>query len=104
MPDHLVIPFHYDPTGSAAVLEQDTVAEVAQCVRVLLSTPTGTRVEEYDYGIGDPTFSTEANAVADITAAVARWEPRAAGVRLSVTVQDDGSAQIVARIPDERQL
>jgi phage baseplate assembly protein W len=103
MPDHLSIPFRYDPTGSAAVLGQDTVAEIAQCVRVLLSTPTGTRIEEYGYGIPDPTFSTEAAAVADITAAVGRWEPRAAGIHLTVKVNEDGAAQIVAQIPDERQ-
>ena len=101
MPDHFAIPFRYDATGSAVVVQQDTVAEIAQCVKVLVSTPVGTRIEQFDYGIPDPTFSTEQHAVADITAAVNRWEPRAAGTHLSVTVHPDGSAQIIAQIPSE---
>jgi phage baseplate assembly protein W len=101
MPEHFAIPFRYDPTGSAATVPQDSVAEISQCVQVLLSTPTGTRIEQMDYGIPDPTFSSESRAVADITQALAKWETRANGTRLTVTVNPDGSAQIIAKIPDE---
>lgn len=100
MVNHLVIPFQYDATGSAAVMEQDTINDVAQCLRVLLSTPTGTRIEQFDYGIPDPTFTSEANIVAQISAAVARWEPRAIGVQLAVSPNTDGSISINAKIPE----
>lgn len=103
MPDHFSIPFEYDLTGSAAVLQQDTIEEVSQCVRVLLSTPTGTRVEQFDYGIPDPTFTDEAHMVAQITSAVGRWEPRAAGIEVAVTNQADGTTAITARIPEENR-
>jgi phage baseplate assembly protein W len=103
VPDHFAIPFTYDATGSASVLQQDTLEEVSQCVRVLLSTPTGTRVEQFDYGIPDPTFTDDAQMVAQITAAVGRWEPRAAGIQVAVTTQPDGTASITAKIPQERR-
>jgi phage baseplate assembly protein W len=103
MVNHLAIPFQYDATGSASVVEQDTIGEVAQCVRVLLSTPTGTRIEQFDYGIPDPTFTSEAAIVAQISAAVARFEPRAIGLQLTVATNGDGSTAIVAKIPEEHR-
>lgn len=103
MANHLVIPFQYDASGSAAVVEQDTVGEVAQCVRVLLSTPLGTRIEQFDYGIPDPTFTSEANIVSQISTAVARWEPRAIGLQLAVATNFDGSTSINAKIPESHR-
>lgn len=100
MPEHLAVPFRYDATGSAVTIAQDSIDDVAQCVRVLLSTPTGTRVEQFDYGIPDPTFTDDAALVAQITGAVARWEPRAAGLQVQVAVGADGAAVITAKIPE----
>lgn len=103
MPDHFAIPFDWDATGSAAVLPQDSIEEISQSVRVLLSTPTGTRIEQFDYGIPDPTFSDDSAMVSAITAAVARWEPRAAGIQVAVSTHPDGTTGITARIPEERR-
>lgn len=96
-PQHLAVPYMIDATGSAATVDQDTAAEVAQCVRVLLSTPTGTRVEQMDYGIPDPTFGTITPPL--VVSAIGRWEPRAAGARVTVAIGDDGSASITADVP-----
>jgi phage baseplate assembly protein W len=72
---HLAIPFGLDDDGAALVVEQDTVIEVAQCVRVLLGTVAGSRRVVPDYGIPDPTFGGIESDV--IEQAVADWEPRA---------------------------
>jgi phage baseplate assembly protein W len=100
---HFLIPFQYGATGSAATLEQDTAAEVAQSVRVLLSTPTGTRVEQWDYGIPDVTFRDPRADAATISAAISRWEPRAIGTAVQIDVAADGSATVNAQIPARRQ-
>jgi len=101
--NHFVIPFQYDATGAAAVVEQDTIGELSQCVRVLLSTPLGTRIEQFDYGIPDVTFTSESRVIAQIQAALARWEPRAIGTQLTVTPGSDGSTSIIAKIPEEHR-
>lgn len=73
---HLAVPFRIDGTGTAAVVEQDSVDDVAQCVETLLRTFVGERLELPDYGIEDPTFETVV-PVNELMAVVARWEPRA---------------------------
>lgn len=80
---HLAIPFGLDTAGAALVVEQDTVDEVAQCVRVLLGTTQGTRQVVPDYGIPDPTFTGIQTDV--VEQAVADWEPRAV---VSVVIAD----------------
>jgi phage baseplate assembly protein W len=98
-PQHLAIPYSLDVTGSAATVDQDSVADVAQCLRTLLSTPTNTRVEQWEYGIADPTFGQPSPP--PIVAAINRWEPRAAGAHVTVTVAADGSSTITAQLPTE---
>jgi phage baseplate assembly protein W len=80
---HFAFPFSVDRDGAAHVLEQDTLDEVAQCVQVLLATPTGTRMEQPDYGVVDPVFQVEIDK-GEVLRAVEEWEPRAA-----VALQDD---------------
>jgi phage baseplate assembly protein W len=75
---HLALPLTVGPSGSFNVVVQDTLAEVAQSVSVLLGTMKGDRTMVPDYGVDDPTFATP-NAGA-ITQAVNQWEPRAAVV------------------------
>lgn len=98
-PPHLLVPFQLDATGSAAVLDQGSVREIAQCVRVLLSTTTGTRIEQFDYGLPDLTFTDEAGAHAAINSAIRTWEPRAIGAAVTVQINQDGSATVLAQLP-----
>lgn len=73
---HLALPFRLANDGTAAVVAQDSLDEITQCVQVLLATPLGSREITPGYGIPDPTFQGADPAV--ITNAVAVWEPRAA--------------------------
>lgn len=72
------VPFRIDGT-SFAVVEQDTPAEIEQCVETLLRTPEGSRIDEPTYGRPDGTFAQlGANASAEpYLAAIDEWEPRA---------------------------
>lgn len=97
--EHFLLPFQLGVTGSPATLEQDSTAEIGQSVRVLLSTPVGTRVEQFDYGIPDVTFADPRHDAAVVAAAITRWEPRAAGTTVDLQLDDSGSATIRATIP-----
>jgi phage baseplate assembly protein W len=78
---HLAIPFRVDSTGAAAVVDQDSFDEIAQCVRVLLTTRRGQRIELRDYGITNPVFSEQGSLDrTGMAAAVTKWEPRARAV------------------------
>lgn len=95
---HLKIPFRIDRTGSASVLEQDEVSEVAQCVEVLLSTRVGERLEVPDYGVDDPVFDVEPD-LEEIASAIEEWEPRAASDIDSETGLDDELVRhVIARV------
>lgn len=72
---HLAFPFTIGEDGTAEVVEQDSLDEVAQCVQVLLSTPQGSRVVVPSYGVPDPTFVGLDEAT--VEQAVSDWEPRA---------------------------
>ena len=55
---HFAFPLTLTPAGDFAVVEQDELPEVRQCVIVLLGTPRGGRALAPDVGIPDPTFTT----------------------------------------------
>jgi len=75
MPEHFTLPLGVGPGGSLATLAQDTPAEVAQSVAVLVSTVIGERRVVEDYGIESPLFDgLDPDGVAD---AIEEWEPRA---------------------------
>lgn len=90
---HLRIPFALAADGSAAVVEQDSLAEVTQNVRVLLGTVQGSRLIPADYGIPDPTFVGLDEQ--DLAAAVAEWEPRAA---VTVTVEPGTTEKVTVGV------
>jgi phage baseplate assembly protein W len=95
---HLSVPFHLSGSGRFAVVEQDSDAELIQCVAVCLATPEGSRAEVPDYG--SPRFEFTLPDANDVIAAVTEWEPR---VDLSVTVVqavsgDEGLARITALV------
>lgn len=54
---------------------EDSPAEVAQCVRAVLATERGRRLELPTFGIDDPAFV--GAELPELRAAIAEWEPRA---------------------------
>lgn len=73
---HLAFPFRFGADGAARVLEQDTQEEVEQCVKVLVLTQRGERLEVPDFGIEEPAFQTGVDLEA-IRAAAEEWDDRA---------------------------
>lgn len=96
-PQHLKIPFSIGADGCAATLGQDTPAEIGQCVRTVLSTLKNSRTELPAFGVPDIAFTR--GDVSTWTQIVAKWEPRAAGVNITSTVNPDGTASVTASIP-----
>jgi phage baseplate assembly protein W len=89
MVPHFAIPFRVNASGSAAVLDQDSDEEIAQCVAVLMSTTVGERIELPDYGIPSPVFSMlSAHDDTDLAAAVGKWEPRATALVHSEVIDE----------------
>lgn len=71
----LALPLRVGPSGAFVVLDQDSPDDVAQSVRVLLTTVQGTRVEAPDYGVPEWAFADPDVSTAE--AACREWEPRA---------------------------
>lgn len=95
---HLAFPFRLERDGSAAVLEQDTLDEVAQSVQVLLMTHEGERLEVPEYGVADLVFAAEPD-LEGISAAVEEWEPRAASrVVDQIDNEDELVRHVIARV------
>lgn len=86
MPEHLAWPVRLNGTR-LAVVDQDSDADIAQCVHVLLATRRGVRIELPGFGVTDPVFALSVD-VGEIATAVAQWEPRAARTGVTETVDD----------------
>lgn len=76
MPDHFALPFRL-VGGRAALIEQDTDAEIRQCARVVLMCPQGARLELPAFGLPDPAFALRGPDLAPIERTLDTWEPRA---------------------------
>lgn len=87
---HLMVPVGLAQDGSLATVEQDSLDEITQSVRMLLGTLPGTRLTVPGYGLPDPTFGHV--TAPDIEALAAIWESRAG---LTVTVTGQGRATTV---------
>lgn len=76
---HFSLPFRFaGATAKAAVVvEQDSSAEIADCVRAVLLTLKGQRIENPAYGISDPTFQRGDQVAAELLDEITPWEPRA---------------------------
>jgi phage baseplate assembly protein W len=61
-----------------ATVPEDSQDEIAQCVRAILATEVGQRVELPAFGMRDPAF-VGADPI-EIRAAIEQWEPRADGL------------------------
>lgn len=70
-----------------AVVEQDTLADVRQCVHLLVHTPIGARPLAPEIGLEDPTFAGVDPEV--LEADLEEWEDRAA-VTVAATLSPDG--------------
>src|SRR5690606_15301925 len=81
---HLAYPLRRAASGALAVVEQDTLADVRQCVHLLARTPRGARPLAPDIGVEDPTFGGGVDPLA-LAGDLESWEPRAA-----VRVEADG--------------
>ncbi|MBZ5736503.1 GPW/gp25 family protein [Nocardioides sp. TRM66260-LWL] len=75
MPRHLALPIAVTPSGVLSSLEQDSEAEVAQSVGLLVATVIGDRRAATGYGIPDPLGrGLDPATLADV---LETWEPRA---------------------------
>jgi hypothetical protein len=83
---HFAFPFAFQADGSAAVVQQDTVEEVAACVANVAICPQGFRTDQPAFGVPDPSFANLAIDTQPVEAALTTWEPRAA---VSITQQDE---------------
>jgi hypothetical protein len=63
--------------STAAVVEQDTLAEITDCVEAICRCPVGFRLELPTFGIPDQSFTLGGADPDPIIAAVQTWEPRA---------------------------
>lgn len=73
---HLAVPLRY-AGGRIVVNEQDSYEDIRDCVRTIVSFPTGSRIEMPDFGIPDQAFLERGGDPPAVRAAVERWEPRA---------------------------
>lgn len=71
--------------GRLELVEQDSLAEIAQCVEIILRTPRGHRLDLPDFGVPDQAFRENGADLVALRAAVEQYEPRAA-----VALEHDG--------------
>lgn len=91
---HFSLPFRWvGPT--AAVVEQDSLDEIADCVYAILVCPRGFRVESPLFGLADQTFATPAPDTGAMRNAIETWEPRAAAV---LDEQPDAFDELLAHV------
>lgn len=74
---HFDLPFRWDSTGHAAVVEQDSWSDVANCVLNILDTTVGRRIESPGFGVSDPTFEKQPINLSALIESLVEQEPRA---------------------------
>jgi phage baseplate assembly protein W len=89
---HLAVPLRVTG-GRWVVVEQDTEEEVAQCVRNVCAFERGYRVEDPDFGINDPAFTTMPIDTGDIAQALEDYEERAE-VAIFQEITPDGQVAV----------
>lgn len=87
---HFALPFRINGAGAPVVNDQDSQADIHDCVAAVVRTPVGTRIELPDFGRPDQTFTQGEIETAELVAAVEQWEPRAlaAAAAAHITVAD----------------
>lgn len=91
---HFDLPFRFT-SPQAAVVEQDSVEEIAECVLATLLCPLGYRVELPEFGVDDPTFSMPGVDLDAVREAVELWEPRA---ELLLSQRPDALDELISRV------
>lgn len=61
--------------GRAAIVEQDSIDEIAQCVYAICATPRGSREDYPEFGVDPHDF--ERLDLDQLRDAIEEWEPRA---------------------------
>lgn len=74
---HFDIPFRFLSTGHAAVVDQDTLDDVSNCVETIFRTMQGERDDNPSFGIPDPSFQLQPIDLGLLVEAVLQQEPRA---------------------------
>ncbi len=74
---HLAQPFSFTSAGVAKTVEQNSIADVQDCVLRVCLCPEGFREDEPEFGIPPLEFTAVPLQVAGVEEAVERWEPRA---------------------------
>lgn len=97
---HFALPFRFS-TPHAAVTEQDSLDEIADCCYAILACPMGYRVELPTFGLIDPTFSMPGPDVDEIREAIETWEERAA---LLLSAQPDALDVLISRVEVDVQV
>lgn len=73
---HFALPFSLS-NGQAAVVEQDSPDDIANCVEAVLRYTPGWRFADPEFGVSDQTFRRDLD-LDEIRGQIARYEPRAA--------------------------
>lgn len=86
--------FPFAMQGSkAALVEQDSIEELAQCAYAIFATEQGSRIEEPEFGIPDQAHRKGGVDEDELLAALAEWEPRIDDVDI-----DDTWEQVKQRV------
>jgi len=91
---HFSLPFRF-ANPQAAVNEQDSLDEIADCVYAILVCPAGFRVESPLFGTPDQTFAMPAPDLDEIRNAIESWEPRAVAL---LSERRDVLDELIARV------
>ena len=95
---HFDIPFRFLNNKRAAVTEQDTDAEIMDCVEAIVRYKHGDRPERIEFGIPDFTFHLPGIDGSLIQESIREFEPRA-DVQVGQTKIEDLIQSVVVRRP-----
>lgn len=98
---HFDLPFRFNANGVVAVVEQDSLADVVNCVTAIMMTPLGTRPEIPTFGVPDLTFEKQPLQLQDLLDSVESNEPRATVV---FTQAPDVMDELVANLTADVQI
>jgi hypothetical protein len=92
---HFDFPFRLATSGHPAVVEQDTIEDISNCVAAVLLTRVGEREVSPDFGSDDFTFQKQPLDVADAAERILLQEPRA---NVIFEQHPDQFDQLIARV------
>jgi len=97
---HFALPFRFG-APQAAVNEQDSLDEIADCALAILICPAGFRVELPAFGLPDPTFTMPGPDLDELRSTLELWEPRAS---VLLSEHPDVIDELIARVGVNIQL